>query len=62
MRFFRGDEPAGGLFAHNVILTVNQSANGQPAFVSFGRSRHTGKFQQETRAESAYRELPKKCV
>jgi hypothetical protein len=44
------------------MLTVNQSANGQAAFVSFGHSRHTGKFPQKTRASNAYRELPGKIA
>jgi hypothetical protein len=30
------------------MLAVNQSANGQPAFVSFGYRRHTGKFPQKS--------------
>jgi hypothetical protein len=44
MRLFSRDEPAAGLFTHNVMVAVNQSSNGQPAFVGFGYGRHTGKF------------------
>lgn len=44
MVFFGCDEPAPGLFAHDVLMAVNQSANGQPALVSFGYSRHMGNF------------------
>jgi hypothetical protein len=39
--FFGRNEPAAGLFAHDVLLAINQSANGQTALVSFGYARHT---------------------
>jgi hypothetical protein len=44
MFFFRRDKPAVGLFPHDVLVAVNQSANGQTAFVSFGYRRHAGNF------------------
>jgi hypothetical protein len=44
MLFFGRDEPAAGLFAHKVLLAVNQSTDGQPALVSFGHGRHVGNF------------------
>jgi hypothetical protein len=43
MGLFGRDEPAAGLFAHDVLMAVNQSANGQPALVGFGYSHHNGK-------------------
>jgi hypothetical protein len=49
MPVFGRDEPSTGLFADDVLLAVNQSANGQPAFVSFGNGRHMGKFPQSAR-------------
>jgi hypothetical protein len=43
MGFFGRDKPPTRLFAHDGVLAINQSANGQPALVSFGDSRHYGK-------------------
>src|ERR1039457_6187448 len=44
MLFFGRDEPAAGLLTHEVLLAVNQSANGQTALVGFGHGRHVGNF------------------
>ncbi len=44
MRFLGRDKPSAGLFADNAVLAIHQTPNGQPAFISFGNSRHTGIF------------------
>jgi hypothetical protein len=44
MFLFGRNEPAAGLFADDVLLSVNQSPDGEPAFVRFGYRCHYGKF------------------